>query len=204
MAGAMGKGSSIKWQVVYEFQDCQLLVASRPDWLTDRIVDHLWGLSLEERPEIEIFGKKAHMNRSIGFFSDQSEGYRYSGQISRSVSLTPELKDLLQEMNLASGSEYNGMLINKYQTGADYIGAHRDDEKNLDDIGVIAISLGAGRIFRLREYKTKKKLFDYQMKDGDLIWMKGKKFHQLLTHEIPKQLRVKEARLSVTFRKHLK
>lgn len=33
---------------------------------------------LEERPEIIIFGKKCKQQRNVGFFSDESIGYKYS------------------------------------------------------------------------------------------------------------------------------
>ena len=33
---------------------------------------------LEERPEIIIFGKKCKQQRNVGFFSNESIGYKYS------------------------------------------------------------------------------------------------------------------------------
>ena len=42
--------------------------------------------------------------------------------------------------------------------GNDYIGAHRDAEENLSAHGVVALSLGAGRKFRIRDYRTKRNL----------------------------------------------
>ena len=54
-------------------------------------------------------------------------------------------------INTQFGTNYNGILINKYIDGNDYIGAHGDDEKNLDAGDVIAISYGAVRKFRIRD-----------------------------------------------------
>jgi alkylated DNA repair dioxygenase AlkB len=51
-------------------------------------------------------------------------------------------------------TNYNGILVNKYKSGEDYISKHSDDEKNLDDSGVISISYGATRKFRIRDKKT--------------------------------------------------
>ena len=36
---------------------------------------------LENRPEIIVYGKKCKQHRNVGFFSDESSGYRYSNRI---------------------------------------------------------------------------------------------------------------------------
>ena len=41
---------------------------------------------------IKVFGKPAIQHRSIGFFSDTSIGYKYSGQLAKSIPLTDSLK----------------------------------------------------------------------------------------------------------------
>ena len=48
-------------------------------------------------------------------------------------------------------SNYNGILVNRYQDGTENIGAHSDDEKYLDQSGVVAISYGHQRKFRIRD-----------------------------------------------------
>ena len=87
---------------------------------------------LLENPQIEIYGKTATQHRSIGFFSDTSIGYYYSGQLAKSQKLTPNLKILLEKINKKFNTEFNGILINKYKDGIDYIGPHSDDEAFLD------------------------------------------------------------------------
>ena len=157
---------------------------------------------LDEYPTIKIFGKICHQRRCVGFFSDESIGYRYSNQISRSKSMTPALSELLEQINRIFGAEYNGILVNKYNTGEDYISAHSDNEVNLDDSGVVAISYGATRKFRIRDKKTKKIVGDFPMVSYSMLQMGGK-FQKEFTHEIPVEKKVKDARISFTFRKHL-
>lgn len=41
------------------------------------------------RPEIFIFNKKCYQKRNVGFFSDTSEGYKYSNKLMISQKLTP-------------------------------------------------------------------------------------------------------------------
>ena len=51
---------------------------------------------LIENPQINIYGKSAIQHRSIGFFSNKSIGYYYSGQLAKSQTLTNNLSQSLQ------------------------------------------------------------------------------------------------------------
>ena len=157
---------------------------------------------LNEYPPIKIGGKLCQQRRCVGFFSNESEGYRYSNQLSKSKMMTPSLIELLSEINNIFKTNYNGILVNKYKTGEDYISAHSDDERNLDNSGVVAISYGAPRKFRIRDKKTKKIVKDILLSSYSLLQMGGK-FQQEFTHEIPIEKKVKEERISFTFRKHI-
>ena len=77
--------------------------------------------------------------------------------------MTTSLLALLAQINDFFGTEYNGILVNKYKTGEDYISAHSDDEKCLNDVGVVAISYGATRKFRIRDKRTKKIVRDFAL-----------------------------------------
>ena len=156
------------------------------------------------RPEIKIFGKIAHQNRSVGFFSNESVGYKYSNQLAKSIPLTPELAKLLDEMNARYRATFNGVLVNKYQDGSEYISAHSDDESGLDpNVGVVALSFGAVRKFRVRDKKTKEIIQDFPTHSNGIIIMKGD-FQKEYTHEIPIEKTVKGTRYSFTFRTHTK
>jgi alkylated DNA repair dioxygenase AlkB len=156
---------------------------------------------LEEKPEIIIFGKKCKQQRNIGFFSDKSIGYKYSKKMMESKPLTKSMSELLTIINNIIGAEFNGILVNKYMDGNDYIGAHSDDETGLDALGVISISYGAERIFRIRKKETKQHICDEITTHCSILHMGGN-FQKLYTHEIPIQKKIKEPRISFTFRKH--
>jgi len=154
-------------------------------------------------PSIIVYGKPGIQHRDIGFFSNISIGYNYSGQFAKSIPLTKSLSILIEIINELFNTHYNGILINKYKNGNDYIGAHSDDEKNLDSEGVIAISIGAVRKFRIRDKKTKKIIIDIPTISNNIIHMGGD-FQKEFTHEIPIEKKIKEERFSFTFRKHNK
>jgi alkylated DNA repair dioxygenase AlkB len=157
---------------------------------------------LLKNPEVFVFGKRGVQHREIGFFSDESIGYRYSNQLARSQPLTPYLKKLLKLINKKFKTRFNGILVNKYANGLDNIGEHSDDESQLDNAGVIAISYGAVRKFRIRDKKTKKIVKDIPTLPNQIIQMKGN-FQKEFKHGIPVEKKVEEARISFTFRKHI-
>ena len=70
---------------------------------------------LEEKPEIVVFGKKCRQNRNVGFFSDQSIGYKYSNNLMKSKPLQEKLSLLLGIINNTLGTEFNGILVNEYK-----------------------------------------------------------------------------------------
>lgn len=159
--------------------------------------------NLEIKPEIIVFDKVCHQQRDIGFYSNTSIGYHYSNKLMKSKPLTVNLKKLLDEVNEIFSAEFNGILINRYNDGNNYIGAHSDDENGVDDkVGVVALSYGEPRTFRIRNKQTKKIVLDTTTIHSGFLQMGGK-FQRFYTHEIPVQKKVKGERYSFTFRKHL-
>ena len=156
---------------------------------------------LEERPEIILFGKKCKQQRNVGFFSNESIGYKYSKKMMDSKPLSQSMSELLFIINMAIGAEFNGILVNKYMDGNDYISAHSDDEAGLDSVGVVSICYGSERIFRIRNKATKEIMCDESTTHCSILHMGGN-FQKLYTHEIPIQKKIKEPRISFTFRKH--
>jgi alkylated DNA repair dioxygenase AlkB len=188
-------------ETVLEGRQGSLLLAKFHD--TDRYANAMWELILNERPPIIVFGRQVCQPRDVNFFSNDSEGYRYSGILMPSQPLTPELGEILASVNMMLNDNFNGILVNCYRTGSDCIGPHSDDEKNLGKSGVVSLSFGATRKFRVRDRLTKKIVGDFALSHGCLMHMKGG-FQKEFTHEIPKELKIKQPRISLTFRYHTK
>ena len=158
---------------------------------------------LNINPEIIIFGKKCKQHRSVGFYSDISRGYNYSTSKTSAKKMHPCLRELLIYVNDKFNYDFNGILINKYLNGLDYIGKHSDDERNLDKtVGVVALSYGATRKFRIRNKFTNKIVIDLLSEKNKIIQMTGD-FQNEFTHEIPIEKNIKDIRYSFTFRKHI-
>lgn len=176
---------------VQKFKDIELITDCVSD-ISDKLL---------KNPQIIVYGKVCYQHRSIGFFSNDSIGYHYSNQLAKSQPLTDNLQDLLNQVNELYQTDFNGILINKYENGSDYISAHSDDEKDLSDIGVVSLSYGETRKFRIRDKITKKIVKDIPLIEGEIVRMGGK-FQQEFTHEIPVEKKINGIRYSFTFRKH--
>lgn len=162
---------------------------------------------LLEGPEISVYGRVCRQPRDVAFFQNPladgtpSQGYRYSGRTMAAQPLTDPLLQLLEHVNATFGSCYNGILVNRYANGHKYISAHSDDEAGLDQTGVVALSYGATRNFRIRNKADKTRVADVPLLSGQLVHMGGD-FQSEFTHEIPKQTKITEPRYSFTFRVH--
>jgi len=155
---------------------------------------------LEDNKPLQMYGKTVFQRRSIGFFSNESIGYYYSGQLERSKPLGNNCLKLMQLINERFDTDNNGILVNRYAQG-DYISDHSDNENNIGKGGVIAISHGAVRKFRIRDKLTKKIVLDIPTISDSIIHMGGD-FQKEFTHGIPVEKKVEGIRYSFTFRKH--
>jgi alkylated DNA repair dioxygenase AlkB len=168
--------------------------------LIDKCVEDV-KYSLTEYPEFKIYGKKAIQHRCISFYSNESKGYTYSRKLEPSKKLTNNLSNLLMLINSNFNADFNGILINLYKSGEDYISAHSDDEKEISSTGVLSISVGAVRKFRIRDKSTRKIVKDIPTNSYSVINMTGD-FQKEFLHEIPIEKKIKDIRISFTFRKH--
>lgn len=177
---------------------------TRVHLLNSVAVAALWALPLIAEPHCVVFNKECVMHRCMNFFSDTSEGYQFAGQLMPSVPLTAELRYLLMVVGHITGGNFNGVLANLYRTGDDYLSAHADAEQFLSNVGVVALSLGAARRFRIRKRGPpgdRPLVATVWTDDLELMWMAGS-FQKEFMHEVPKDKGVNQPRLSLTFRYH--
>lgn len=174
----------------------------------NNLFDKCKKLNLDVEPEMRM----GIARRCIGFYSDESIGYKYSGQVSVAKPLPDYLREFLQVVNVSLKTNFNGLLINYYRNGQDSIGSHADAEKDLFDGKVAAITLmnqGGTRKFRLRDIKGKPifngSLYkDIQTKHNQLLVMFGD-FQKEFKHEVPvEKSNLNAERISITLRYHKK
>jgi alkylated DNA repair dioxygenase AlkB len=123
-----------------------------------------------------------------------------------SYGVSPEVPEsfrvLLEMVNRRFNTSYNGINVNKYTTGKEFIHPHSDNLiRSFENDSVLGISVGATRQFIIREQNTGTIVANIDLLSYHYYIMGGN-FQQEYFHEIPPQPEVTEPRYSFTFRKH--
>ena len=180
------------------------------EWLSkfkaDELLTKVKTLKLEANPKCMIFSKECTMHRSVGFFSNECNEYKYTGQSSKAETSPDWLEELIEKVNFSLNTKFNAVLINYYKDGSDYISAHSDKKDELFNGTVACISLGSPRTFQI----ISKDLIDGHKLDigiqtghGQLLVME-KEMQTYFKHGIPKSNTLVGPRYSLTFRCHKK
>lgn len=156
---------------------------------------------------IRLFGKEVLQPRLTAWYGDAGATYRYSGLTMQPLPWLPVLQQLRQQVESATGSPFNSVLLNLYRTGQDSMGYHADDEPELGPEPVIAsLTLGATRTFRLKPRPAAfagaaplPEPLSVPLTSGSLLVMRGPTQHNWL-HALPKTARPIGPRLNLTFR----
>lgn len=163
--------------------------------------NELWNSHPDEFGTVFIHGKLINTPR---WQQSYGNSYIFSGIKHEALPFNSILQELLEWANATEYGPFNQAVVNWYQDGSHYIGAHRDNESQMTkDSPVLAISFGETRTFRIREHKTKEKVLDIPLENRAVVVMGGAT-NSDFTHEIVKVNGKKGtnlgARISVTFR----
>ena len=149
-----------------------------------------------------MFGRTVRVPRLIAWHGDPGCRYRYSGQTYEPAPWTPGLARLRACLVARTGIAWNAVLANYYRDGADSVGWHADDERELgpakDDVAIASLSLGATRRFVMR-HRTSGDRRAFELGDGSLLVMRGRT-QQHWRHALPKTAAAVAPRLNLTFR----
>lgn len=174
-----------------------------PEFLSADVVDRYLH-SLLELPQwrsdvVKMFGKEIVTARKVVWFGDPECGYTYSGKRKEPEAWNSDVIDLKAMVERFSEVSYNSCLANLYHHGGEGMGWHADNEKELGlEPNIAVISLGAERKFKLKHRETKE-VVDVMLGHGSLLMMSGETQKHWL-HTLPVSKRVKEPRVSLTFR----
>ncbi len=161
----------------------------------------LWKLHPDTFGQVVIYGKTISTPR---WYQSYDEVYTFSGSTHTALPLPDILNPVKDYVNRLGYGTFDQTLINWYENGQHYIGAHSDDERDIK-IGspILSVSLGATRKFRIRSKETKAVVLDVDLVDGSVVVMCGT-FQKELKHEIVKVNGKKGLavgpRINITFR----
>jgi len=147
--------------------------------------------------------------RDEAYYGDPGTHYTYSRREYQPLPWMPELLSLkvhVEETTPVAASTnsglpklgYNALLCNLYRDGNDSVGLHADAEPEMGPV-LASISLGAGRLFRLKR-ENGSIAFSDRLPHGSLLVMAGDT-QKLFKHEVPKERGVTQPRINLTFRR---
>ncbi len=153
-----------------------------------------------QEESIFIFGRWVKVPRLMCWYGDKDAFYQYSHVVHHPLPWTTSLHNIQQDIEQASGYEFNSVLGNLYRDGNDSMGCHADDEQELGRNPAIAsLSLGDSRVLKFK-HQHSKRVFEVLLEHGDLLLMAGTLQHYW-QHHLPKTRQPKTARINLTFRK---
>jgi alkylated DNA repair dioxygenase AlkB len=144
-------------------------------------------------------GSFVKIKRKMGYMSEKPTLYKYANLSFGGNRFTPGMEEFIKSLNLATGRNFNSVLLNWYKNGKDEIKWHSDKEAQLGENPTIyALNLGATRKFWFLNKATGEKSF-YLVSNGDLLKMnEGCQADYL--HAILPEKGITEPRISLTFR----
>lgn len=146
-----------------------------------------------------MFGKAVKIPRRQVWMGDAHCSYRYSGTTFTPQPWHPAVQALAQRLSIFLSLQFNCVLLNLYADGQQHMGWHADNEPELGhDPFVASISLGATRRFELK-HRSEGWQLALDLPCGSLLLM-ADGCQQYWLHRLPKQSRVADARLNLTFR----
>lgn len=188
---------------------------------SDRYYNQVKSVTEWKRNTVTIFGRVCKENRLSQSYSLTGSilRYKYSGQMHTAVPAPPVIAELLErctEWILTNNLEqsefpanagklirerkwFNFVLANWYQSGLDTIGLHADDEKAL--IGpILSLSLGETRHFDFIAKEKGQRKIRINLSGGSIVLMAGET-QRNWKHTVPKETRVLNGRINLTFRR---
>lgn len=163
----------------------------------------LWDLRPPEHSEVRMGAKIVPIPR---WQQSYIRDYKFSGSTAKAKELPEELEPYLTWANSLGYGEFNQFLVNWYEDGSHYIGAHADNTRplvrNSPIVTITIASSGLPRKFRIRTM-DKEIVRDVETTNG-LVLVMGGTFQKEFKHEIVKISGEKASRvgprISITLR----
>lgn len=146
-----------------------------------------------QQETFQMFGRTINAPRLNAWIGDRGVDYRYSGRSHPGLGWPSWLEEVRRDVQTETSRPFNHLTANRYRTGADHLGWHRDDERGVQGT-VVILSLGAPRTFRYRRCEGER-IESIVLLAGSLLQLDGQ-----ILHSIKREPDVEIERISLTFR----
>ena len=157
----------------------------------------------KENLKVKILGgKKYTKDKKTIFLSNSIGNYNIMGQRFESHPFQCGFETILKIINEYFDTNFNGIIIDKYENGNHYTEPYSDYESylNKNDVLILTNVNGINRKMRIRERKTNIIVKDIEMKTNNIIQMGGD-FQNDYKYEILADENVRSSITTLTFKK---
>lgn len=158
---------------------------------------------------VKIAGRYIAIPRSQVAYGEPNTAYQFAGNLVQARNWQEDgpveklLRVIVTKIEKLTGIRYNFVLINRYKDGAQYIGYHKDDERDLVPNPTIAgVSFGCVRTMSFQQIDPPNQEIEVNLGNGSLILIQHPT-NQKWKHSIPKASHALTPRISLTFRQML-
>lgn len=171
-----------------------------PNFLNQETADQAFATLLTEIPwerrTAEMYGKEVPVPRMELWMADHP--YTYSHRTYQPRPWTPALVKIRTDIEAATRTKFNSVLLNRYESGSDSVGWHADNEPEMSaEHPIASLSLGATRSFQMR--KGDGAIQTIELEHGSLLVMHAG-MQQEWKHRVPKTRKPCGPRINLTFR----
>lgn len=150
--------------------------------------------------KIKLYGKEMFLPRFSAWYGDYNKPYTYSGLTLHPNPWNKGLLYIKEKIEELANCNFNSVLMNWYRDGEDYISWHTDAEKELGINPIIgSVNFGGTRRFLIRRNDDHSLKLEFPLKHGTVLIMSGELQH-FWQHSVPKEKKVKQTRINLTFR----
>ena len=171
------------------------------DWHQERDIEQLPFQHIQwQHDSVSMFGKTHDLPRLSAWYGDNNKPYTYSGITLQPKAWNTVLLSLRDALIPVCKRTFNSVLLNWYRSGEDHISWHTDAEPELGKNPIIAsVNFGASRRFLLRRKEEHSIKLEIPLHHGSVLVMAGALQHHW-QHSVPKQKKIKQNRVNLTFR----
>jgi len=183
-------------QIYYKLYNDEVVVVDVNCPHAECDINELWNYKPQEKQFCHFYGKDIELPRKM---LTLGKTYNFNGS-NPSVGEIQDFGYLSKCILLAEPmSPYNSCVVNFYEDGNEYIGYHRDRTNGMtEDSTIVICSLGETRILRLQHIVSRKS-YDIPLPHGSRFEF-TQEFNNRYKHMIVKSKKIKEKRLSITYR----
>ena len=165
-----------------------------------RLLTKLVAITPWTQRSVLMYGKEVLTPRLTAWFGDQETDHSIQGDGSKPLPWTDDLLAIKEKVDEATGITFNSVLLNYYRNGNDSVSWHDDMDGIPGRNRVVAsISLGAVRVFDVRNKADHNLKFSIPLQNGSFLLMKGD-FQLNWQHRIAKSNKPVGERVNLTFR----